>query len=151
MEKKPKIQKDKILNLFEKFETVITIFLGLIIALTVIISVIRVSENFITLFLRDFFKPEVITYEDYQKIFGKIMTLLISLEFLSSILKVLKTHEMRTLILDITLIAALAIVRKLIIFDYEHHQPMEVIAIGGILLATGIFYFLIKTAEKNNL
>ena len=72
------------------------------------------------------------------------MTLLISLEFLSSILKVLKSHLIKVLVQDVILITALAIARKLIIFDYEHHEPMYIIALGVLLLSIGLFYFLIR-------
>ena len=66
------------------------------------------------------------------------------MEFLSSILKVLKTHEMKSLIQDVILITALAIARKLIVYDYDHHHASDTIALGVLLLAIGIFYFLIR-------
>ena len=146
------------LELYIKFEQVITIVLAGIISCIILISLVRIVENFYTLFAGDFFSPEEITFEDYQQIFGKIMTLLISLEFMSSILKVLKTHEIKTLVQDVVLITALAVARKLIIFDYDNHDPASTIVLGGILISIGVFYFLIKfgknereSDEKENL
>jgi uncharacterized membrane protein (DUF373 family) len=134
----------KILLIFNGFEKIITVVLCTVIGLIILIALLRIGESFSSLFVADFFKPEDISFEDYQQLFGKIMTLLISLEFMASIIKVLKTHEVKTLILDVVLITALAIARKLIIYDYEHHQASETIALGGLLVAIGIFYFLIK-------
>jgi uncharacterized membrane protein (DUF373 family) len=146
--KKDKNIVDYFLNGTDKFEQIITMFLSIIIASIIIISLLRIIENFYQLFVRDFFEVEKISFEDYQQLFGKIMTLLISLEFMASILKVLKSHEVKTLILDVVLITALAIARKLIIYDYEHHEPAETIVLGGLLVSIGIFYFLIKHEKK---
>ena len=141
---------DKILKWFSLFEKIITIILSVIIALIILIALIRISESFYHLFVQDFYKPQEITFNDYQLLFGKIMTLLISIEFMSSILKVLKTHEIKNLIQDVVLITALAIARKLIIYDYEHHDPLSTIVLGGLLISIGLFYFLIKKKEPTN-
>jgi uncharacterized membrane protein (DUF373 family) len=136
--------KDKFVSAFNEFENYITMGLSVIIGLMILMSFIRVGQQFYYLFFTDFIDAKTVKYEDYQVLFGRILTLLISLEFLSSILKVLKTHEVKILILDVILITALAIARKLIVYDYEHHEPMETIALGIILLCVGIFYFLIR-------
>ena len=86
---------DKVYNGFTKFENIITLFLSIIIGSIIVISLIRIAENFFQLFVTDFFQPQEITFKDYQEIFAKIMTLLISLEFLNSILKVLKSHDIK--------------------------------------------------------
>lgn len=148
MEKDKKNIIDKFLNGTIKFEQLITVALSIIIGGIIIIALIRIFENFLNLFVRDFFDLDKITFEEYQQLFGKIMTLLISLEFMASILKVLKTHEIKTLIQDVVLITALAIARKLIIFDYEHHEPASIIVLGGLLVSIGIFYYLIKYEKK---
>lgn len=132
-----------------KFEQIITVGLVVIIACIIVIALFRIGQSFIDLFVRDFMEVEKITFEDYQQLFGKIMTLLISLEFMSSIIKVLKTHQIKTLIQDVVLITALAIARKLIIFDYEH-DPSSTIVLGGLLISIGVFYFLIRYKRKGD-
>lgn len=139
---------DKVLSLINKFEQIITFLVSIIIGIIIIIAFLRICSTFYTIFFNDFFSPQDISFEDYQQIFGKIMTLLISLEFMISITKVLKTHQIKTLVLDVVLITALAIARKLIIFDYEHHDPISTLVLGGILLCMGIFYFLIKYERR---
>lgn len=132
------------LEIFTKFEQIITILLSLIMGTIIIISLVRICSNLHELFVLDFLRPKQITFQDYQEIFGKILTLLISLEFMASIVKVLKSHKILTLIQDVVLITALAIARKLIIFDYEHHDPSNTIVYGGLLVSIGLFYFLVK-------
>lgn len=139
---------NKIFQIFTNFEKVITILLSIIIALIIIVAVVRVGQNFVVLFARDLFQPQEITFEDYQNIFGKILTLLISLEFMSSIIKVIKKHDINLLIQDVILITALAIARKLIVFDYDHHTPMQTAVFGLILLCIGIFYYLLKKGNQ---
>ena len=138
---------DKILKWFSLFEKVVTVFLSIIIALIILIALLRISKSFYELFIQDFNQPQEITFKDYQLLFGRIMTLLISIEFMSSILKVLKTHQIKNLIQDVVLITALAIARKLIIYDYEHHDPLSTIVLGGLLVSIGLFYFLIRKRE----
>lgn len=147
MENKPDFT-DKIFKNFIRFEKVVTILLSIIIALIIVISLIRIIQNFIVLFAHDVFAPQEITFEDYQIIFGKILTLLISLEFMSSIIKVIKKHEIKSLVKDVVLITALAIARKLIVFDYDHHTPIQTVVFGIILLCIGLFYFLLKVKFK---
>lgn len=140
---------DRFLKAFVKFEQVLTFILVIIIAIIIGISVIRIIENLYTLFALDFFDPADITFQDYQLVFGKILTLLISLEFMTSILKVLKTHQIKTLTKDVVLITALAVARKLIIYDYDHADPLKVIVLGGIMVSIGVFYYLIS-ADKSS-
>ena len=139
----------KIYNGFKKFEQIVAFILSVIIGLIIVISLLRLSVDFYQLFVLDVFTPTNISFQDYQQLFGKIMTLLISLEFMSSIMKILKTHKINSLILDVVLISALAISRKLIIYDYEHHDPTSIMAMGVLLVSTGIAYFLFKFNRKH--
>lgn len=140
--------KDRIINVFREFENYITIGLSIIIGFMIIMSFVRVVQQFYVLFYSDFIEDTIVNFNDYQILFGRIMTLLISLEFLSSILKVLKTHEVKILIQDVILITALAIARKLIIYDYSQHDPLQTLALGAILLCVGVFYFLVRFESK---
>lgn len=137
------------LHVFQKFEQTIAGILAIFIGLIILVSILRFAQDFYHLFVLDIRTPENISFEDYQQLFGKIMTILISLEFMSSVLKVLKTHHIKTLILDVVLITALAIARKLIIFDYEHHDALTILAMGALLTSIGIFYFLIRFQRKS--
>lgn len=154
-EEKPTVKEVKksyrntALHIFQKFEQIIAGILAIFIGLLILVSILRFAQDFYHLFVLDIRKPENISFEDYQRLFGKIMTILISLEFMSSVLKVLKTHHIKTLILDVVLITALAIARKLIVFDYDHHDALTILAMGALLASIGIFYFLIRFQRKS--
>ena len=134
----------KILNSFIRFEVIVTFILSLMVGLIVIISLVRIAQDFYHIFIQDIINLKNIVFEDYQSLFGKILTLIISLEFLNSIIKVFKSKDVKTLVLDVILIAALTIGRKLIIYDYKNIVPSQAITLGGLLISIGIFYFLIK-------
>ena len=137
-------------KIFGKAEMVISLLLAIIILIIVFVALIRIIYFTYTLIVLDLYTPKNISFEDYKIVFGRVMTLLISLEFMNSIIKILKTHEMRTLILDVLLITVLAISRKLIIFDYDHHEPDIVFGLGFLLISIGIVYFLVKFSNFKN-
>ena len=136
--------QSKILNSFIRFEVIVTFILSLMVGLIVIISLLRIAQDFYLIFIQDIINLKSIVFEDYQSLFGKILTLIISLEFLNSIIKVFKSKDVKSLVLDVILIAALTIGRKLIIYDYKNIDPAQAITLGGLLISIGIFYFLIK-------
>ena len=134
---------------FQNFENVITIIIAVIISLIIILSTIRVFLEFYNILLSDITSHQLIAFKDFQSLFGKIMTLLISIEFLNSILKALRLHQVKVLVLDVSLITALAIARKLIIYDYSNTNLTSSLMLGGLLVCIGIFYFLVKFDYKN--
>ena len=137
-------------RIFSNFENMVTIVLSVIVGLIVLFALAKIIQHFYTLTVGELFLSGHTTFDDYRELFGRILTLLIGLEFLSSILKALDVHEVRALVQDVTLITALAISRKLIIYDFDNHDPMATIVLGGLLVCLGVFFFLIKrgTAQR---
>lgn len=131
-------------DVFEYFEKIITLAIAVIIAVIVVVSIIRIGNDFVHLFIVDVFEPQEISFEDYKSLFAKILTLFISLEFMNSILRVIKSHDVGNLVLDVFLIAAMAIGRKLIILDYEKYSSDYLFSIAGLVIAIGAFYFLVS-------
>lgn len=144
-----KKKSDKIILFFQNFESVITIIIAVVISLIIILSTVRVFMELYNILLSDISSPQLIAFKEYQSLFGKIMTLLISIEFLNSVLKSLKLHQVKILVLDVSLITALAIARKLIIYDYSKSDLTSSLILGGLLVSIGIFYFLVKFDRKN--
>ncbi len=127
-----------------KIEKGVAVFLSSAIIFIVLIALLRLLQEIYDSLFLNFFAGKNNTFAVYSDIFGKIINLLISIEFMTSIVKVLKTHEVRILILDVSLITGLAICRKLIIFDYEHSDGHLIIGMALLLIGLGIFYFLVK-------
>ena len=138
---------EKLLVFFKSLENIIIMVVAVIIGAIIISACLTICSKFYHLFILDFFDPQEITFTDYQELFGQILTLLIGLEFLSSVLKSLKTEKVQSLVNDVLLITALAIARKLIVYDYDDHEPLQTLSLGAILVAIGVFYFLVT---RNN-
>ncbi len=138
----------KVLNSFIGFEVIVTFILSIMVGLIVILSLLRIAQDFYYIFIQDITILNNIVFEDYQSLFGKILTLIISLEFLNSIIKVFKSKDVKTLTLDVVLIASLTIARKLIIYDYKNIDPAQALTLSGLLISIGIFYFLIKFGKS---
>lgn len=145
MEKDSKSPIDKLLRLFHHFEFFISIILAILISGILGVAVIRIAVYSYLLIFSEVLTPTNIDYVAFNDIFGKIMTLLITIEFMNSILHVLKTGELKQLVKDVTLITGLAVARKLIIFDYSNSEHMQIIAMAIVLVSVGIFYFFIRT------
>lgn len=141
--------EEKTLSIHRKFETVIAIGLSIIISILILVAFVRILVDLYARFFTDITDPGEIIFSDYQMIFGKIITLLISLEFMSSIINIIKSHSLRRLLEDVLLIAGLAISRKLIVYDYDSHEPMAFFSLGVLLLCIGIFYFLLRYQRKS--
>ena len=138
---------EKIIHVFEIFEKYVTLVLAVIIALIILFALVRIGIQFYDIFIQEFDNPESISFKNYQTLFGRILTLLISIEFMNSILHVFRSHNLRTLVLDVVLITGLAVARKLIVMDYEHKEPMAIIGYACILISIGVFYFLVRTKK----
>ena len=133
----------KIFKGFQIFEETIIVILSIVIIFIIILSVIRVFGQFYHILIDSVMKPQEVEFSDYQDLFGKLITVFISLEFLSSVLKILKRPQIKTLVQDVSLITALAIFRKLIIADYNKTDLDSYLVLGGLIIATGVFYFLV--------
>lgn len=109
----------------------------------------RVFVQFYDILIASIMKPSEVEFSDYQDLFGKLITVFISLEFLSSVLKILNRPQIKTLVQDVSLITALAIFRKLIIADYNTEDLESYMVLGGLVIATGVFYYLVhKVGNK---
>lgn len=133
----------KIYKGFQVFEETIIVILSIVIVFIIILSVIRVFGQFYHILIDSVMKPKEVEFSDYQDLFGKLITVFISLEFLSSVLKILNRPQIKTLVQDVSLITALAVFRKLIIADYNKTDLDSYLVLGGLIIATGVFYFLV--------
>ena len=135
---------NKIVGMFQRFEYFVSILLAVLLAAILCVAVMRVAIFSYLLIFSKIVTPTEILYEDFNNIFGKILTLFITIEFMNSILRILRTGELKRLVVDVTLITGLAITRKLIILDYSNTDHMTIIAMGIVLVSVGIFYFLVR-------
>ena len=133
----------------KKFESIVAVIVSFALAVMIIIALIRVCVDLYILLIKDIEEPTAILFYDYQMLFGKIMTLLISFEFLTSIVNIVRFHNTKRLLEDVVLVASLAIARKFIVYDYSHSDPFELFGIGFLFLCLGLFYFFLQYKRKD--
>lgn len=83
----------------------------------------------------------ILTVSDMLATFGAFMAVLIAIEIFINITVYLRDDVIHVKIVLAT--ALMAIARKVIILDFENKDPLLMFAIGGIVLATSIAYWLI--------
>ena len=130
---------------YDRFEQVVTVVLMLLISAVIAVSVIRLAIDVAATFAGGL---ATLSELQFEEIFGRIMTVLIALEFNNSILQVLKTHQHILQVRTVVLIAVLAIARKFIIIDLDHYDWGTLIALAVIIGALGGTYWLLLNAER---
>lgn len=136
------------LQLYERFEYIISSILIFIISVIIVIAMIRLARNVFELLVLQVADP--LEFQVFQTIFGMILTLLIALEFRHSIEGILeaKLHIVR--VKTIILIALLALARKFIILDYKNTDAAQIAAIAFSAIALGVVYWLLKKHDQHN-
>jgi uncharacterized membrane protein (DUF373 family) len=139
-----------IMTFYERFEHVIILFLTALISLVAVSATWNLAVNvFRSLFIDDdMFDPT--DYEVFQTVFGMIFTVIIALEFKRSILLVGERRFGIVQVRAVILIAMLAVVRKLIILDLAHTDPMQLFALAAAALALGAVYWLVREQDRRD-
>lgn len=136
---------EKYISLISVFEKSIYLIVSIILFAVSLIAGYRIFIGFFIL-LESSTDILDISYENFQILFGKVLTLLIILELNATILHALKKHQIKILLMDVILISGTAISRKLITMDYIKMEPDSVWSIAILLTSIGLSYFLIKRA-----
>lgn len=79
--------------------------------------------------------------------FGSIFTVIVALEFKSSLRISLIHHKDVVRVRTIVLIALLAVSRKFIILDPNEVHPIEMMAFSAAMLTLGVLYRLIREQD----
>jgi uncharacterized membrane protein (DUF373 family) len=83
----------------------------------------------------------------FQTVFGRIMTLLIALEFNHTLRYVVARHQSVIQTKVVVLIALLALARKFIILDVHEVAAEELIGLAAITLALGVTYWFVRESD----
>jgi len=144
---KAKGQKSSgIIDIYEKYEQVISHGLTGLIAIIVAIAFVRLAMDVYGLLVVGMLDP--LEHAVFKKIFGMIMTLLIAMEFKHSIIKVLERKNHVVQVKTVLLIAILALSRKFIILDVKTMSAATLAALALCVLSLGIVYWLIRDRER---
>ena len=133
------------LTFYQRFETSVAVFLSVIIAIVVVVSLYRLTSTVIVslvLGMVDPLDPQV-----FQTIFGDILTLLIALEFNHSLQLVVSREQSLIQTKVVLLIALVALARKFIVMDIKEATVGLLFGLAAMALALGVVYWLMRERD----
>jgi len=133
------------LNLYQRFEQIVTLILSLIISVVIIVALFELMAKVWTMLVGGVFDP--LNHQVFQTVFGAIMTLLIAMEFKHSIIRVVSRNNSIIQIKTVAFIAILALVRKFIILDISETGAETIAALAITILALAGVYWLVSDSE----
>lgn len=89
-------------------------------------------------------KSIVLSEAEMLSILGLFLSVLITLELIETVEVYFRDHSIHVEI--VVLVAIIALARKIIILDLKEYSPLVLLALGFLILALGITYFLVKQA-----
>jgi len=135
-----------LLTFYQKFEhgviTLLTVLIALVIAFAMWNLMLKVANSVI------YSKFDPTDYEVFQALFGMIFTVIIALEFKRSLLIIAERKQHVVQVRTVVLIALLAVVRKLMIFDLASTSASELFALAATILALGTVYWLVRDQDR---
>jgi uncharacterized membrane protein (DUF373 family) len=146
MEKEKQSESSGIIDVYEKYEQIVSHGLTGLIAIIVAIAFVRLAVDVYALLVVGMLDP--LEHAVFKKIFGMIMTLLIAMEFKHSIIKVLERKNHVVQVKTVLLIALLALSRKFIILDVKTMPASTLAALALCVLSLGVVFWLIRDRER---
>jgi uncharacterized membrane protein (DUF373 family) len=135
-----------LLTFYQKFEQAVITLLTLLIAFVVALAVWNLMLKVAKSVIYSNFDPT--DYEVFQTLFGMIFTVIIALEFKRSLLIIAERKQHIVQVRTVVLIALLAAVRKLMIFDLASTTASELFALATTVLALGVVYWLVRDQDR---
>ena len=136
------------MSFYGRFEQIVTWILTLCIAIIISIALFRLVATIFQLLVFGALNP--LNHEEFQVIFGMIMTLLIAMEFNHSILQAIERRHRVIQVKTVILISILALARKFIILNMEATAPLTIVALGFAVIALGVVYWLVSEREDRS-
>ena len=133
---------------YERFEQVASLVVTALVSLLIVAALIHLSVRVVLLVLYGLADPA--EQQVFQTVFGMVMTVLIALEFNHSILGVLARKRGIIEVRTVVLIALLALVRKFIIIDAAHAEPLTEVGLAAAVLALGAVYWLVRDQDRRD-
>ena len=129
---------------YERFEQVASLVVTALVSLLIVAALIHLSVRVVLLVLYGLADPA--EQQVFQTVFGMVMTVLIALEFPGVLARKRGIIEVRTVVL----IALLALVRKFIIIDAAHAEPLTEVGLAAAVLALGAVYWPVRDQDRRD-
>jgi uncharacterized membrane protein (DUF373 family) len=135
-----------LLTLYQKFEHGVIMLLTALIAVVIAFAVWNLMLKVVSSVVYSYFDPT--DYTVFQALFGMIFTVIIALEFKRSLLVIAQREQSVVQVRTVVLIALLAVVRKLMIFDLSSTDAAQLFALAAAILALGGVYWLVRDQDR---
>lgn len=130
---------DKFLGLAHKLENIAAKVLVIALSAVILISLV----DLVVILLRDLIAHPLGFFDKTLiDVFGLFLNILIALELLENITAYLKKHIVQVELVIVT--SLIAIARKIIIFDFTKYTNLDLLALGGAIVALSGSYWLLK-------
>ena len=135
--------------LYRQFENAIILVLSGLIAVVILWATWSLTMNLLSnLILTGGLDPT--SHAVFQDIFGRILIVIIGLEFKRSLLVTTERGETIVRLRTVVLIAMLAIVRKFIILDPMTSDSWQIFGLSAAILSLGAVYWLVRDQDRRN-
>ena len=136
------------LTFYERFEQIVALSLTALISVVIAAALFHLTIRIVVMLLSGLIDPA--EQSVFQGLFGMILTVLIALEFNHSILSVLERKQSIIQVRTVVLIALLALVRKFIILDVSHTEPLTIVGLAAAILALGLVHWLVRDQDRKD-
>ena len=133
------------MSFYARFEQIVTWILTFFIAVIIAIALFRLILTVFQLLVLGALNP--LGHEEFEVIFGTIMTLLIAMEFNHSILQTMERLHRIIQVKTVVLISILALARKFIILNIEATSATTIGALAFAVIALGGVYWLMRERD----
>jgi len=134
------------MTLYHRFEQVVSWILMLFVAVIIAVALLRVVVQVSQLLV--FGAINQLHPQEFERIFGMLMTLLIALEFNHSIHAVVDRQHRIVQVKTVVLISILALLRRFIVLDLGGASSAGIVAAMALaVLALGIVYWLMRERD----
>ena len=137
-----------LLTFYQKFEHGVILLLTALIALIIALALWNLMLKVLESVVYAEFDPS--DYAVFQALFGMILTVIIALEFKRSLLVIAERQQSIVQVRTVILIALLAVVRKLMIFDLSSTDASKLLALAATILALGGVYWLVRHQDRQD-
>jgi uncharacterized membrane protein (DUF373 family) len=134
-----------VMSAYERFEHGVAFLLSLVVAILIAMALIQLLVRVVPLLLTGALDP--LDQQVFQGLFGRIITLLIALEFKHSIVRVALRRDSVVQVKTVLLIALLALSRKFVVLEVTAVEPAMVAALAGATLVLGLVYWLLRERD----
>lgn len=132
----------RLMNVYERFEQMVVLALGLIIAAIIVMALLQLYRRVVPLLIGGAIDP--LDHDVFQSLFGAIFTVLIAMEFKHSIVRAALRRDSIVQVRTVLLIALLALSRKFVILDSSATPASTIAALGFATLVLGAVCWLLR-------